>query len=75
MGDRSTSSAASSSTERGGAAYQPTLTDAHRLAPLEKPQLTMKDLVSFAYQTARGMDYLSTRMVTSTTHGGTVTLA
>ena len=63
MGDRTSSSGGSSgaaSTER--AAYQPTPTDRDRPV-LEKPQLTMKDLVSFAYQSARGMEYLSTKMV------------
>ena len=56
-------SSAAASTER--AAYQPTLTNSDR-PQLEKPQLTMKDLVSFAYQSARGMEYLSTRMVHTT---------
>jgi len=63
LGDRSTSSGGSSaaaSTER--AAYQPRQTERDRPL-LEKPQLTMKDLVSFAYQSARGMEYLSAKMV------------
>jgi len=66
VGDRSTSSGGSSaagSTER--AAYQPTPTGRDR-SQLEKPQLTMKDLLSFAYQSARGMEYLSAKMVYTT---------
>ena len=42
------------------------------LADYEKPllnekPLTEKDLISFAYQIARGMEYLSSRMVSTTT--------
>lgn len=33
----------------------------------EKKTLTQKDLVSFAYQVARGMDYLSSRRVNAQT--------
>jgi len=63
VGDRSTGSGgsiAAVSTER--AAYHLTRTGGDRVQ-LEKPQLTMKDLVSFAYQSARGMEYLSAKMV------------
>ena len=42
------------------------------LADYEKPllkekPLTEKDLISFAYQIARGMEYLSSRMVSTST--------
>jgi len=65
VGDhRSTSSDASSpavSTER--AVCSPASTGGADRPQLDKPQLTVKDLVSFAYQSARGMEYLSSKMV------------
>jgi len=65
MGDRSASGGGSSASERAG--YQPASTDSRDRRQLQKPQLTMKDLVSFAYQSARGMEYLSTKMVQAVT--------
>jgi len=67
LGDRSTSSAGSSAVAtvfNEGAVCPPTPTGTGSdQLQLEKPQLTLKDLVSFAYQSARGMEFLAAKMV------------
>ena len=58
--DRGSTDSSAATTERRGAKAAVYNRPA---PPLDKPQLSVKDLVSFAYQIARGMEYLSAKMV------------